>query len=270
MSNQALSLFCFASTKTLPEIAALDLGDDGNILPIAVEDVTAWVSEVAREEYEGPEAEQRLQDLSWVGPRALRHGTVISKIMSGSPVLPARFGTLFSSAEALLGFMRINHTAIGQFLEQVRGSEEWAVKGFFSRTAAGERLFQDLLEERSDDLAANSPGVRYFKEQQLRTLVEKEIGHWLKAACSSVAKELTACSRDSIKRPLSSLSAVEADGSEMVVNWACLVDSDCLPEFLAVVERSNKAFQEWGLSFQVSGPWPPYSFGPTLLSEAGQ
>ena len=56
--------------------------------------------QIRREEFAGPEAELNLQQLSWVGPRALRHEAVIEEVMASSPVLPARFGTLFSSAEA--------------------------------------------------------------------------------------------------------------------------------------------------------------------------
>jgi len=270
MNAAALYLFCFAAARTLPALDDLNAAGNAAILSVVLDNVAAVVSEVPREDFEGADAEQRLQDLAWVGPRALRHGEVISEIMRASPVLPARFGTLFSSEEALLDFMIKNHDAIEEFLESVRGSEEWAVKGVFSRAEARERLFADLLAGQAEDLAAKPAGVRYFKEQQLRATVEKQIGAWLKDVCGKVAHELNSCAHDSVRRPVSSLSSVGSEDGETVVNWAFLVGSDRVAGFLSAVEGANSELHDRGLVFQASGPWPPYSFGPALASEAEQ
>jgi hypothetical protein len=81
-----------------------------------------------------------------------------------------------------------------------------------------------------------------------------------------VSEALHACSRDSVKRPLTSLS-VDPGGKETILNWAFLVGSDRVQELRSVVERANSEFQERGLVFQMSGPWPPYSFCPSLVLE---
>lgn len=269
MNGQALYLFCFASTGSLREASREHSELDGDIVALSVEEVTALISAVPLEDFEGPDAETRLQDISWVGPRALRHGEVISHIMQWSPVLPARFGTLFSSEQTLLDLIRRNYDTIRAFLERARDSEEWSVKVLFSKSEATEALFRDMLEEHSQDLAAKQPGLRYFKERQIRGHAEKEIGSWLKTVCGKVSEALRICSRDSVKRPLGTLS-VDPEGKEIVLNWAFLVGSDRGQELCSVVERANSEFRERGLVFQISGPWPPYSFCPPLMLEEAE
>ena len=41
-----------------------------------------------------------MEDLAWVAPRALRHEEVILTVMEQGPVLPVRFGTVFSSLDS--------------------------------------------------------------------------------------------------------------------------------------------------------------------------
>lgn len=269
MSRRALYLFCFASTGSLQEASRERSGLDGDIVALTLEEVTALISAVPLEDFEGPDAETRLQDISWVGPRALRHGQVISDIMRWSPVFPARFGTLFSSEQALLDLIRRNYDTIRAFLEQARGSEEWSVKALFSKSEATEALFRDMLEEHSQELASKPPGLRYFKERQIRAHADKEIGSWLKTACGKVSNALHACSRDAVKRPVSTLS-VDPEGKEIVLNWAFLVGSDRGQELCSLVERANSEFRERGLGFQISGPWPLYSFCPSLMLEEAE
>jgi hypothetical protein len=124
VNRRALYLFCFASTESLREAPREGSGLDEDIIALTVEDVTAFISEVPRQDFEGSDAEKRLQDISWVGPRALRHGEIISNIMRWSPVFPAPFGALFSSERTLLGLVTRNYETIRAFLERARGSEE--------------------------------------------------------------------------------------------------------------------------------------------------
>ncbi|MEW6139853.1 MAG: GvpL/GvpF family gas vesicle protein [Thermodesulfobacteriota bacterium] len=266
MRDVVLHLFCFADTKSLLEAPGEALQRDGVVRSITVEDVTALAGEAALEDFEGPEAEKRLQDISWLGPQALRHGEVASLIMKWSPVLPARFGALFSSEQALVELIERNYETIRGFLEHTRGSEEWGVKALFSRSDARETLFRDMLEKHSSDLASMTPGLRYFKEQQLRAKVDKEVGSWLKDACGRVSANLHACSFDSVKRPVTTLS-LDAEGRETAANWAFLVGSHRVRELFFLVEHANNEFADRGLVFQVSGPWPPYSFVPALVLE---
>lgn len=266
MNPNALHLLCLASTDSLVDTPVERLTRDRHMLAIPVGEVTALVWEVPREDFEGPAAENRLQDISWLGPQAIRHGEAVAEIMEWSPVLPARFGTLFSSEQTLLDLVHRSYETICMFLEQVRDSEEWAVKVLFSRSEAQEVVFKELLERHFSDLAVLSPGSRYFREQKIRAQADGEVSSWLKGACGKVSEALQACSRDSAKRPVTSLS-VEPEGKETIANWAFLVESSRCQDLLSIVGQANDEFRGKGLAFQESGPWPPYSFCPSLAWE---
>jgi hypothetical protein len=50
----------------------------------------------------------------------------------------------------------------------------------------------------------------------------------------------------------------------MVLNWALLLPSAAVPGFRARIQCANAGQIHGGLAFEVSGPWPPYSFCPAL------
>src|ERR1019366_10628265 len=109
MDNEkaALYLFCFARAVVVSAVQAT--GVDGQSAVAILQqspDLCAVVSEVAQKDFCGPAAERHMQQLDWVAPRALRHEAVIEEVMASSSVLPVPFGTLFSSPEALTGFVR--------------------------------------------------------------------------------------------------------------------------------------------------------------------
>ena len=72
---QGLYLYCLARLDRLPPPPLLGQGLDGrNSLAVArFQDLAAVWSSVPVEDFCGPEAEARLVDLTWIGPRVIRH-----------------------------------------------------------------------------------------------------------------------------------------------------------------------------------------------------
>jgi len=264
--EQALYLFCLARGGLVPQLDVEGLADDSPLLLEDFSDVIGVVCEVPVNEFSGPAAEAKLRDLAWVGPRAIRHDRVIEQAMGYSPVLPARFGTLFSSREALDRLVKRNISEIIRFFDHVTGKDEWAVKALVSRAELRDRLFGEKRAGRQESLASLPPGARYFKEKQILAEVEKEVGRWLKEATNVVGHRLTECAADWRKRDIV-LSTQEGTGRETVVNWAFLVDRRLLGDFEARIDAANREYREHGLLFELSGPWPPYSFAPPLELE---
>lgn len=264
--EQALYLFCLARAGLAPELHITGLTSDSPLVVEAFGDVAAVVCEVPLDDFSGPSAETRLQDLGWVGPRAVRHGQVIEHVMQYSPVLPARFGTLFSSRESLGRLVQRNSREIITFLDSVAHKDEWAVKGLVSDAKVRELLFSAKLVDQRGVLVSLSPGVRYFKEKQIQAEVDKEMGHWLKEIMNTVAAQLTECSEDWRRREVV-FETQEGDDRETVVNWAFLVDRGVADDFETRIYRANTEYNAGGVYFELSGPWPPYSFAPALEME---
>lgn len=264
--RDAVYLYCLARHDLSPAIDGTGVDGKNPLSLHRFQDITAVLSTVPLAEFSGPVAEERLQDLGWVGPRACRHEKVVEQVMRLSPLLPARFGTIFSSLERLEKFFETHHDTILRFLDQVADKEEWSVKGMLDRAKVKEELFSANRAKEAQRLALLSPGMRYFQEQQIRSSVEKELNGWLKEVCQQIADDLGRHARDFCQRKVLSrdVTGLERD---MVLNWAFLVPRKTAADFRARIEQANADHAKQGLAFQFSGPWPPYSFCPSLETE---
>jgi len=159
--------------------------------------------------------------------------------------------------------MERNLTEIDEYLEHVTGKDEWAVKGLMSRSQLRDRLCSEKIAVQQDLLGSVPPGLRYFKERQLLASVERDIGGWIKEVCRSVADRLTERSQDWHKREIV-LRTREESEEETFVNWAFLVERGQVGDFQSRLNAMNMEYDAFGVRFDLSGPWPPYSFAPAL------
>ena len=265
--TSALYLFCLARSGLVPLLKGSGINGTEILETKDISNVTAVICKVPEEDLSGSSAETKLQDLGWVGPRAIRHEQVIEEVMSLSPVFPARFGSLFSSMETLERLVSTNLATISGFLDRVSNSSEWAVKGSLSKTRALKALVSAKLSNMSDAFSSLTPGMRYFKERQMHAEAEKELAGWLQETSKAVSDELISRSISSRQRKIVGLGSEEGD-KQTVLNWAFLVDRSLVRDFLERVEDANAHCDIMGLSFECTGPWPPYSFCPSLLTES--
>jgi len=264
----AIYLFCLARPQVEPELTGGGLDDGSPLLSWQFRDVVAIVSKVGMEEFCGPEAASRMQDLAWVGPRACRHEAVVEMAMRYSPVLPARFATLFSSLESLEKFLKNHYASVCRFLDRVVDKDEWAVKAMLERKRAKEAIFSARLASQEQALSCLSPGMRYLREQRMSAGLEKELNRWLQETCHEVLEDLRRVEATFERRPVLSLSAKEED-KEMVLNCAFLVPRSVVENFRGRIQGVNACHAEEGLLFELSGPWPPYSFSSSLWRKPG-
>ena len=264
-AGEAVYLYCFARLALLRHINGKGVDDQNPLFLRRYRDIVAVASMVSGEKFSGPSAEARMQDLSWVGPRACWHERVVEEVMCHSPVLPVRFGTIFSSVEILEKVLKRHHNAICHFLHWVADKEEWAVKGLLTRARAKEAVVSTARAAYAEQLASSSPGKRYFQERRIRENAEKELACRLEETCRAVAADLNRRASDFRRR---NVLPHNTEGTEMVANWAFLVPRNAVSEFRAQVEKANSAPAQQGLHFELSGPWPPYSFCPCLEGES--
>jgi len=260
--RKGIYLYCVARPGPLRDIHAKGIDDHNPIFlaPLSL-DIAGVVSMTSLEEFCGPLAEARMCDLSWVGPRACRHEELVEYVMRRSPVLPVRFGTIFSSLERLDAVLEKHHDAVSRFLDWVSDKEEWAVKGFLDRAKATELLVSRAFTAHGERLASSSPGMQYLQERRTRAAAEKELGAWLKNVCDEVASDLSHYASDSCQRKV---LRAETEGTEMILNHAFLVPRDAVRVFRSRADRAKADYAEQGLIFELSGPWPPYSFCPSV------
>ena len=146
--SEAYYLFCITSNDLIDgDSLGCGLTDGQPLIKVTVGDLAAIVSMVSLEDYAGPGAEERLNNVEWITPRALRHGQVIQEITELAPTLPTSFGVLFSSRQKVISLLESNYKAIAGFLEMIRDKEEWAIKAYLDRNKLKNLLFQQRVEK---------------------------------------------------------------------------------------------------------------------------
>jgi hypothetical protein len=224
--------------------------------------IAAVFSEVEVEEFVGPAAEARFEDLAWLGPRVCRHEAVIEEAMRRGPVLPARFATLFTSLESLERYVVEHRKAIAAFFTRIGNRQEWALRGVLDRTEALKALSRPTIGQVTPESA---PGAHYFEQKRIKTQAEREFGERLKEFCRQAAAALGA-TRDSFRERKP--RTLEEGGGEMVLNWAFLLAPTEMERFRVTLDRLNGEEAFAGLRLVLAGPWPPFSFTPDLSADA--
>ncbi len=265
MEQFGVYLYGFVPDGTVLDLSGVE-GVDGSrpIRSVEVGKATAVVGEVSLAAFEdgmsagadgGP-------DPGWVVPRALRHEAVLDAVLARSPVLPVRFGVLFSSSEALATLAGEHRGAITRFFESIGDRLEWSLRGYYDPAQAVKLLLEVDPELSSRRLALpESPGARYFQEKKLLEEARREARRSASRAAEKVRSTLRSMTEDTQSLPL---RAGEGVDREMILHETFLLSPERAAEALDRLQSAAAEQVEGLLALEPSGPWPPFHFCPDL------
>lgn len=214
----------------------------------------------------GAFTEAHLRSWAWLAPQALRHEGVVETVMGATPVLPVKFGTLFTSLAGVRALLATHREAIRERLQAFRDKDEWSVKGFLDEAVAGPWARAAIPAVRAAAAALPAaPGARYLHQRRLDALVAAEVDAWLAGTADALRDCLAAHAAETAELPLRP-PEVTGRPERMVFNGSFLVARAALPAFRAAVQARARAWAETGLSLELRGPWPPYNFCPDLTT----
>jgi hypothetical protein len=225
-------------------------GGSGSVSLVDAGQLAAIVSEVPLSEFGQEPIVDNLRDPSWLEHRARAHEAVLDTALRFTPVVPFRFGTIYSGEDHVREMLSA-HERLTEALERVRGRVELGVKGFLAETPA------DTAPNASDD--ESSAGRRYLEEKQrARQLAEERDA--LKARLADASHERLAAGADGARaNPLQPREVSRSD-HDMFLNGAYLVATDREAEFRAALEKLEAELGPRGAVYELTGPWPPYNF----------
>ena len=265
--RRGIYVYCFALPAAARNVDAPDMDGGRKVDVIESDGVGAVCSRVSLESFTGAGGEAHLKDPAWVVPRVCRHEEVVEQVMAHSPVLPVRFGAVFSSEDALAAVMDANGKQILSFLEDVCDKEEWSVKATVNPKTLCESLLgtDDVLADRRKRIPL-SPGAGYLHEKRLRAEARKR---WKTHARTLAGQILDVLSEDAEDVCLLTPRSADASpgGEEMILNSAFLLLRDHVGAFRDQAATLGEEYVTKGVSLDVTGPWPPYSFCPAILAE---
>lgn len=257
-------LYCFARAQAVEGIMCIGVDESQPVNGLSVKGITAVFSPVSLPEFVGDGAWSRLENPAWVLPRVCRHERVIEEVMERSPVLPVRFGSMFTSTQVLMDLLDRKGPEISGFLDLLSDKQEWSVKCFADMDKSRDWLLgSDPEFAQKRKRAPSSPGARYLHERHLHLRADKKARQGWPAAAEQVRNELKDQAHKTCPLRLQPRS-VSGRREEMILNCAFLLGRDSITNFQAHVESLNAARRGRGITVELSGPWPPYSFCPSI------
>ena len=247
-ASAGLALYAYAISRAdlrLPDDApTLSAGQPVELVPDG--DLGLLVSRVAPDELQ-VDAED-LSETGRLATLARRHDAVVRAAAADGPLLPLRFGTVVADEDAARRLLREHADVAREQLARVGDAREWGV-----------RLVRSLEAEPAPAGPASSAdrpaasGTEYLSRRR-QALQERERTAHDAAASADLLQEVLA------PHATEALHRGGAPGSSLLLDVAYLVRPDAESGFLAAVERLTPELASHGLTVQLTGPWPPYSF----------
>lgn len=234
---------------------------------IAHRDVAAIVSPVSLDEF-GPERlAATLRDAAWLPVNVLAHQQVVAWLLGHYTVAPFRFGNCCSVAR-VREMLTCHYEDLADTLRRLRGATEWGVKLYCDRKAAAEwvRATNAQVRRMDGEASRGSMGTGYLLQQRRERIVQQEVGCLLETHSRRSYQELVSLASEAVTDPVRPRSARGA-GEEMVLNTAYLVADANVHAFRATVATLEEIARPMGFTYELTGPWPPYSFVNLVLGD---
>jgi hypothetical protein len=243
-------VFCLVRSTRRPSLRGIAEGMPGgsDLRPIEVgNDLWAIVQSVPESQYGEAALARGLQNLDWVGPRAIAHEGVIESFLTSPALLPMQLFTLFTSDARVVEHVRSDRARIARILKRIEKKVEWGLRLTWSEKAVREKAAKkeartgtEFLARKRDILDVNR--TRLLKARKTADRVYKEVSR--QAAASR--------RRTSLERA--------APGSRLLLDAAFLVSAAKSGPFKSAIRQHARDLRAAGVEVSLTGPWPAYNF----------
>lgn len=217
------------------------IGDDGAYALVA--DLPASVVE---------DWETHLEDPAWLEVRVRHHDQVLRGLHERTATVPFRFGAVFSSDAAVRDMLDQRGQELRSELADISGASEWGLRIVTDPDAA---LGAPAPPDRSD---AGSDGERWISEHRSKDAARDELTALVDRAVDEAWTQLSDLARTSLERRPRPVSEGGQPGA--VFEAAFLVPDERTEQFVAAATAIGDAHADEGVTLELSGPWPCYSF----------
>jgi hypothetical protein len=204
--------------------------------------LAAVAAEVPLEDFSGEALQAHLNDTVWLEEKVRTHENVLSSFVGVAPVVPLRFGAVYRDVDQIRALLAERADFFETALTRLRGHIELGVKAWFDPASVEQPTATD--------------GRSYLERRQSELSLERAAA----AAATGAHGRLSTFAVDCvINRPQS--RQLTGRDAAMLLNAAYLVplDDDRLVEEVARLADQHAAL---GVTYEVTGPWPPYNFAP--------
>jgi hypothetical protein len=248
----------------------------------------ALASRIALDRFDPDKLQGRTpEEIRWLGEIAARHNEIICQAAASSTVLPLRLGAVFRSRESLQATLARCRPTVAAFLEEFCRRQEWGVKLYLEKRhlenmtphagppaphypaktgpfLGGKASSASGRWAENGDLSPSAaPGTNYLKQKQAQLTARRELRTAVDQTLQAVEQSLSA-KAEHCHRIRTLPSELTGRREEMVFNAAFLLPSSAQETWFETIERVRQDICRKGLLLELTGPWPPYHFCPSL------
>lgn len=210
------------------------------------------VSSVPADRYGEDAVTRGLQDLDWVGARAVAHETVVERFLEADALLPMQLLTLFTSDERAIDHVGRDRARIGRILARVARTVEFGLRLRWNDAGSSRGgKAKSPLAPRPASGAAYLLRKREMLDSSRTAVRSAQVD--ANRLYRAMAREATeAHRRIRLERP--------GPGSRLLLDAAFLVPMSRAKAFGAAVREHARGMGRAGIDVSLTGPWPPYNF----------
>lgn len=253
-TDSILYLVCIGAAEDLASLDTKGITEDARCETVAIGPLAAVVNRLPRSMFQGPDAEKNLADVKWLGPLVVEHDRIVHEALDRGPALPATFGAVFSTQDALTAYILTNAEAIVGFIAATRNTDELSLRVVCDRGVIGSALDHETTD-------AADTGRAYLEARRAVRHLEAEIDDRIDDHADLAADLIEPLSLGAIERRV---VGEREDKKHVARHWAFLVSRDDRAGFDKAVADFNRKHAAQGIELEITGPWPPYSFCPEL------
>jgi hypothetical protein len=214
----------------------------------------AVASDVPAADYSEEALGRGLQNLEWVGRRAMAHEAVVERFLSAPALLPMQLFTLFTSDERLNEYVQRERRRLERILSRIEKHLEWGVRLAFDEKAARdavERKHSRTIKVRGSDYLARKRDLLDVSRVQLEQA---------RSEANRLFRALAQAATEARRRTDTEQAA---PGSRLLLDAAFLVPAGRSTAFKSALQKKARTLDDAGVAVSLTGPWPPYNFiGP--------
>jgi len=215
--------------------------------------VAAVAGVVDLAEFDEQALRANLGRIEWVERVARGHDRVLAEIRPQTTVVPMRMCTIYRTEEAVHDMLRRETEALCAALAELRGRAEWGVKAWAPARGRAEPGERD----------ADPSGTAYMRRRRAQLGRRDRDAEALDGLAVAIHERLVEVADAAVLGPLADPPAGES--RRMILNSSYLVADAAGDGFRGAVAGLAAGLVERGIEFDVTGPWPAYSFVPAAL-----
>jgi len=177
-------------------------------------------------------------------------------------VLPLRLGAVFHSQDSLQAALARCRPTVAGFLQQFRQRQEWGVK-LYGKTFQREDLAGHAGPPSPHYDTAARTGTDYLTRKKAQLDTRRQLRTAMHRTVQTVEECLTG-KAEQYCRIRTLPSDLTGRSEEMVFNGAFLLPRAAQAGWLEAIDHLRQDVHGKGLLLELSGPWPPYHFCPSL------